>query len=220
MKPANRLTPTQGNSPKNEKMRAIVRSDYGSPDVLTLEEVNKPVVPDNGVLVRVHAASINAGDRHLMRGEPFFIRLMLRGLLKPKVKILGFDVAGRVKAIGRDVTQFQPGDEVFGDLSECGFDAFAEYVCATEAALVLKPINISFEEAATVPSAAPAALQELRNCFGPNPNGVARFRTMNTNVLLITTSFVLLMISAKDYPIAPFCELGDRHTVSRCSNCL
>jgi len=133
--------------------------------MLSLQEVDKPVIPDNGVLVRVHAASVNAGDWHLMRGTPFLLRLIFGGLLKPKIKILGTDVAGRVEAVGKDVTQFQPGDEVFGSLSECGFGAFAEYVCATEAALMLKPANTSFEEAATVPGAALAALQGLRD-FG------------------------------------------------------
>ena len=146
-------------------MKAIVQTEYGSTQMLSLQEVDKPVVPDNGVLVRVHAASVNAGDWHLMRGTPFLIRLIFGGLLKPKIKILGTDVAGRVEAVGKDVTQFQPGDEVFGSLSECGFGAFAEYVCATEAALVLKPANTSFEEAATVPGAALAALQGLRD-FG------------------------------------------------------
>ncbi|KAM3114015.1 NAD(P)-dependent alcohol dehydrogenase [Phormidesmis sp. 146-33] len=144
-------------------MKAIVQSKYGSADVLSLKDVDKPVVRDNGVLVRVRAASVNAGDWHLMRGNPFPIRLMFGGLLKPKIKILGFDVAGQIEAIGKDVTQFKPGDEVFGDLSECGFGAFAEYVCATESALVLKPANLSFEEAATVPGAALAALQGLRD---------------------------------------------------------
>lgn len=144
-------------------MRAIVQTKYGSTDVLSLKEVDKPVMPDDSVLLRVHAASVNAGDWHLMRGTPFPIRLMFGGLLKPKIKILGFDVAGQVEAIGKDVTQFKPGDEVFGDLSECGFGAFAEYVCATESALVLKPANLSFEEAATVPGAALAALQGLRD---------------------------------------------------------
>ncbi len=146
-------------------MKAIVQTEYGSTQMLSLQEVDQPVVPDNGVLVRVHAASVNAGDWHLMRGTPFFIRLIFGGLLKPKIKILGTDVAGRVEAVGKDVTQFQPGDEVFGSLSECGFGAFAEYVCATEAALVLKPANTSFEEAATVPGAALPALQGLRD-FG------------------------------------------------------
>ena len=131
--------------------------------MLSLQEVDKPVVTDKGVLVKVHAASINSGDWHLMRGTPFLSRLMFGGILKPKIKTLGMDVAGQVEAVGKDVTQFQINDEVFGDLSGCGFGAFAEYVCADESALVLKPINTSFEQAATVPAAALAALQGLRD---------------------------------------------------------
>jgi NADPH:quinone reductase-like Zn-dependent oxidoreductase len=145
-------------------MKAIVQTEYGSPDVLSLQEVDKPVVTANGVLVRIRATSVNAGDWHLMRGDPFLTRLMFGGILKPKIKILGMDIAGQVEAVGQDVKQFQVGDEVYGDLSECGFGAFAEYVCATEAALVLKPQNISFEQAATVPCAALTALQGLRDC--------------------------------------------------------
>jgi NADPH:quinone reductase-like Zn-dependent oxidoreductase len=144
-------------------MKAIVQTEYGSTDMLSLQEVDKPVLPDNGVLVRVHAASVDAGNWHLMRGTPFPIRLMFGGILKPKIQILGTAVAGRVEAVGKDVTEFQPNDEVFGDLSECGFGAFAEYACATAAALVLKPANISFEAAATVPVSALAALQGLRD---------------------------------------------------------
>jgi NADPH:quinone reductase-like Zn-dependent oxidoreductase len=145
-------------------MKAIVQTEYGSSDVLSLQEVDKPVVPDNAVLVQVRATSVNAGDWHLMRGDPFLSRLMFGGILKPKIKILGMDVAGIVEAVGKDVTLFHVGDEVFGDLSECGFGAFAEYACATEAALSLKPTNISFEQAATVPVAAMTALQGLRDC--------------------------------------------------------
>ena len=163
MKTSNASIAVQEDSNRNGKMRAIVQTEYGSTEVLRLEEVDKPVVPNNGVLVRVHAASVNAGDWHLMRGTPFISRLMFGGLLKPKIKILGFDIAGRVEAVGKNVTQFEPGDEVFGDLSECGFGAFAEYVCATEAALVLKPIATTFEQAATVPGAALTALQGLRD---------------------------------------------------------
>lgn len=148
----------------NERMRAIAYSQYGSPDVLKLATVDKPVVAENGVLINVHATSVNAGDCHLMRGTPLIIRLIYGGLRQPKVKILGFDVAGHVEAVGKDVTQFKPGDEVFGDLSECGFGAFAEYVCATESSLLLKPETISFETAAAVPGAALAALQGLRDC--------------------------------------------------------
>jgi NADPH:quinone reductase-like Zn-dependent oxidoreductase len=144
-------------------MKAIVQTKYGSPDLLSLAEVDQPVVPDNGVLVRVQATSVHAGDWHLMRGDPFLIRFIFGGILQPKIKILGTDVAGTVEAVGKDVTQFQPGDEVFGDLSECGFGAFAEYVCVPAAALVLKPTNSSFEEAATIPVSALAALQGLRD---------------------------------------------------------
>lgn len=161
---ANTLASTLGKSQNNQKMWAIARSDYGSPAVLSLEEVNKPSVSDNGVLVRVHATSVNAADWHLLRGTPFLVRFMFGGLLKPNIRILGCDLAGRVEAIGKDVTQFQIGDEVFGELSESGFGAFAEYVCAPESALVLKPANLSFEEAAIVPAAALAALQGLRDC--------------------------------------------------------
>jgi NADPH:quinone reductase-like Zn-dependent oxidoreductase len=145
-------------------MKAIVQTDYGSTDQLRLTEVDRPTVPDNGVLLKVHATSVNSGDWRLMRGTPFPIRLMFGGILKPKIKTLGMDVAGRVEAIGQDVTQFRVGDEAFGDLSICGYGAFAEYVCATEAVLVHKPANVSFEQAATVPVAALAALQALRDC--------------------------------------------------------
>jgi NADPH:quinone reductase-like Zn-dependent oxidoreductase len=145
-------------------MKAIIQTEYGSPDVLSLQEVENPVVAANEVLVKVHATSVNAGDWHLMRGDPFLSRLMFGGILKPKINILGMDIAGHVEAVGKDVTQFQVGDEVYGDLSESGFGAFAEYVCATEAALSLKPTNISFEQAATVPCAARTALQGLRDC--------------------------------------------------------
>lgn len=145
-------------------MKAIVQTVYGSPDVLQLAEVSLPRVPDNGVLVKVHATSVNAGDWHLMRGSPFFVRLMFGGLRKPKIPTLGMDVAGTVEAVGRSVTQFKPGDVVFGDTSEAGFGSFAEYVCAPESTFVHKPEQISFEAAATVPVAALTALQGLRDC--------------------------------------------------------
>jgi NADPH:quinone reductase-like Zn-dependent oxidoreductase len=138
------------------KMKAIVRTKYGSPDVLELKEVEKPTPKDNEVLVKIHAASINKADLYLLRGS--LIRLLGGGLLKPKRKILGTDIAGRVEAVGRDVRQFQPGDEVFGGAS----GGFAEYVCAREDALVLKPANVTFEEAAAVTVAAITALQGLR----------------------------------------------------------
>src|SRR5690606_25819762 len=123
----------------------------------TLEEVQKPVPQDNEVLVKVVAASAAAGDWHLLRADPFLTRFMY-GLLKPKHKILGASVAGRVEAVGENVTQFQPGDEVFGDLSMGSFGAFAEYVAAPESAFALKPNNLTFEQAATVPVSAVTAL--------------------------------------------------------------
>ncbi|MEM9908204.1 MAG: NAD(P)-dependent alcohol dehydrogenase [Cyanobacteria bacterium P01_D01_bin.44] len=144
-------------------MKAIVQTEYGPPEVLSLEEIDTPVLQDNEVLVKIRAASVHAGDWHLMRGTPFLIRLMFGGLLKPKHPILGTDIAGQVDAVGKDVTQFRPGDQVFGDLSESGFGAFAEYACAPEAALALKPTNLTFEAAATVPVSAMAALQGLRD---------------------------------------------------------
>lgn len=143
-------------------MKAIVYTHYGSPDVLQLKDIAKPTPRDDEVLIRVHAASLNAADWHLLRADPFLVRLGA-GLLKPKHTILGADVAGRVTAVGSNVTQFQPGDAVFGDISGCGFGGFAEYVCAREDALVLKPANTSFEQAAAVPMAAVTALQGLRD---------------------------------------------------------
>ncbi len=143
-------------------MKAIVYERYGSPDVLQLKEVAKPTPKDNEVLIKVHAASINSWDWELLRGKPFVNRLLF-GLLKPKIKILGADIAGRVEAVGRNVKQFQPGDEVFGDLCECGWGGFAEYVCARENALALKSASMTFEEVAAVPQAAAMALQGLRD---------------------------------------------------------
>ena len=144
-------------------MKAMVYHTYGSPDVLKLEEVEKPVPGDNEVLVKVYAASVNAADWRLLRGKPFLVHLMAGGLFKPKYNILGSDIAGRVEAIGRYVRHFQPGDEVFGDMFECGLGGFAEYVRASEHALVLKPANITFEEAAAVPLAGITALHGLRD---------------------------------------------------------
>jgi NADPH:quinone reductase-like Zn-dependent oxidoreductase len=144
-------------------MKAIVCTEYGPPDVLKLEEIDKPVPGDDEVLVEVHAASVTYSCLMLVRGEPFVGRLMGLGLLKPKHRIPGADIAGRVVAVGRNVKQFQPGDEVYGDLSNCGRGGFAEYVCAPENALALKPANVSFEEAAAVPEAGLVALQALRD---------------------------------------------------------
>ena len=141
-------------------MKAIVRETYGPPEVLRLDDVPMPTNGDNGVLVRVHAASANAGDWHLLRGTPLPFRLVA-GLIKPKYKIIGNDIAGTVEAVGRNVTRFKRGDEVFGEVSRCGFGAYAEYVVARENALALKPANLSFEEAASVPTSGCTALQGL-----------------------------------------------------------
>ena len=140
-------------------MKAIVYYNYGSPDVLRCEDVEKPVPKDDEVLIKVRAASLNALDWRLMRGKPVFARLMGGGLRKPKNTRLCRDVAGQIEAVGRNVTRFKPGDEVFG---VC-LGACAEYVCASEDKLEPKPANISFEEAAAVPVAALTALQGLRD---------------------------------------------------------
>src|SRR5512136_673885 len=143
-------------------MKAIVYTKYGSPDVLHLEEVEKPAPTDNEVLVKIHAAAITVGDLIFVKGSPFLARLG-SGLFKPKHEIPGKEMAGRVEAVGVNVTQFKPGDEVVGELYVCGLGAFAEYVCVPEAAIALKPANISFEEAAAVAESAIVALQGLRD---------------------------------------------------------
>ena len=144
-------------------MKAIVCTKYGSPDVLQFKEVEKPTPKDDEVLVKIHAASVNAYDWHLLTADIFLVRLMGGGLLKPKNTRLGADIAGRVEAVGRNVKQFQQGDDVFGDLAGHGNGSFAEYVSASESAFALKPANLSFEEAAAVPMAATTALQGLRD---------------------------------------------------------
>ena len=144
-------------------MKAIVYSKYGPPEVLRLEEAARPIPKDDEVLIEVRAASVNAADCRLMRGKPFLLRLMGFGLLGPKNKVLGADVAGRVEAVGGSVRRLKPGDEVFGNLSACGWGGFAEYACAREDALLLKPAGLSFEQAAAVPMAAVTALQGLRD---------------------------------------------------------
>jgi NADPH:quinone reductase-like Zn-dependent oxidoreductase len=141
-------------------MKAIVYTKYGSPDVLELKEVEKPAPKDDEVLVKVYAASVNAYDWHFLTADIFLIRLMGGGLFKPKDTRLGADMAGRVEEVGRNIKQFRPGDDVFGDVSHGGF---AEYVCAPENKLALKPANLSFKEAAAVPMAALTALQGLRD---------------------------------------------------------
>ncbi|MCX6142083.1 MAG: NAD(P)-dependent alcohol dehydrogenase, partial [Ignavibacteriales bacterium] len=140
-------------------MKAIVYTKYGSPDVLQLKDVEKPTPKDDEVLIKIDAASVNAYDWHFLTADIFLIRLMGGGLLKPKSTRLGADIAGRVEAVGKNVKEFQPDDEVFGMVR----GGFAEYTCALENALALKPSNLSFEEAAAVPMAAVTALQGLRD---------------------------------------------------------
>ncbi|MFN8434291.1 MAG: NAD(P)-dependent alcohol dehydrogenase [Anaerolineales bacterium] len=142
-------------------MKAIVNTQYGSPDVLQLKEVAKPVPQGNEVLVKIHATAVNAADWHLLKADPFLVRLQY-GLFKPKYTILGADIAGRVEAVGQNVKKFKVGDEVFGDLSGAGWGGYAEYVSVREDVLVRKPANITFEEAAAVPMAAVTALLGLK----------------------------------------------------------
>lgn len=139
-------------------MKAVVYTQYGSPEVLQIEEIEKPTPDENQVLVKVYASSINAGDYFAIGGKPFLFRFFTRGLLKPKNTRLGIDVAGKVEVVGKNVKQFRPGDEVFG----CRNGAFTEYICAREGLLALKPANISYEQAAAVPWAALVALQTIR----------------------------------------------------------
>lgn len=142
-------------------MKAIRRDKYGPPAILELTDIEKPVAKDDDVLVRVRAASLNQADLDYLLGKPFLTR-MGTGLRTPRNRGLGLDVAGQVESVGPDVMTFQPGDEVFGDLTAFGFGAFAEYACAPEAAWALKPASMGFEEAATIPQAAILALQGLR----------------------------------------------------------
>ena len=141
-------------------MKAIVYTKYGPPDVLELKEVEKPTPRDDEVLIKVQAVSVNRSDWEGLRGKPLYARI--GGLLKPRHQILGSDIAGRVEMVGRNIRRFQPGDEVFGDILP-RMGGFAEYVCARESALALKPASMTFEEAAAIPQAAVIALQGIRD---------------------------------------------------------
>jgi NADPH:quinone reductase-like Zn-dependent oxidoreductase len=155
-------------SETEDDMKAMVYTQYGPPDVLKLTEVEKPAPQDGKVLVKVHASSVTFGDLAVLKGEPFMVRFSL-GLREPKIKILGKDVAGQVEAVGANVKQFKPGDEVFGDLSGCGWGAYAEYVLVPENVLVQKPANVTFEAAGAVPESGVVALQGL--CKGQIQSG-------------------------------------------------
>ncbi len=143
-------------------MKAIVYTQYGSPDVLQLTDVEKPMPKEHEVLVKIHTAATNALDWHFVRAEPFLARLE-NGLFKPKNTKLGADFAGWVEAVGSQVTQFKPGDEVVGNNFGHGLGAFAEYICVREEVMVLKPAHVSFEAAAAAPTSALTALQGLRD---------------------------------------------------------
>jgi NADPH:quinone reductase-like Zn-dependent oxidoreductase len=145
-------------------MKAIVQNGYGSPDVFELKEIDRPVVEENDVLVRVHAAALHAGDYFAMRGEPYLVR-MSAGWPKPKNYVPGYDAAGQVEAVGKNVTRIQPGDEVFGACTA----TCAEYVCAAEDKFVPKPANLTLEQAAAVPTSAVAALHGLRDAGKVQP---------------------------------------------------
>ena len=140
-------------------MKAVVQGTYGSPDVLEVRQIGKPVAGDDDLLVRVHAAGVDPGVWHLMTGLPYLVRVMGCGLRTPKVRVRGRDVAGRVEAVGTNVTGFHLGDEVFG----IGGGPFAGYVCARPGKLVAKPANLTFERAAAVPISGLTALQALRD---------------------------------------------------------
>jgi len=144
-------------------MKAVVYNEYGLSDVLTLKELNQPLPKDNEVLIKVHAVSINDWDWGLLRGKPFVNRMMA-GIIKPrKNKVLGSDIAGTIVAVGKSITRYKTGDEVFGDLSAAGFGGFAEYVCAPCQSLTLKPKTMSFEQAAAIPQAGVLALQAVQD---------------------------------------------------------
>jgi NADPH:quinone reductase-like Zn-dependent oxidoreductase len=214
-------------------MKAMICPKYGSPDVLQLREVVKPVPQEDEVLIQIHAASLNSRDLRMLRANPFFMRLMPGGLFRPKNKILGSDVAGRVEAIGCNVRQFKPGDEVFGFLpSATDRGTFAEFVCAREYLITLKPANLTYEQAAAVPLAAMTALQGLRDKGNIQPGqkvlingasgGVGTFavqiaKAFGTEVIAVCSTRNLEMVRALgadhviDYHKEDFTQNGQRY---------
>ncbi len=208
-------------------MKAIVHERYGMPDVLELRDVDLPAIEDHQVLVRVHASSVNPAEWYVVTG-PYFARLFGGGLRKPKGTTVGGDLAGRVEAVGKDVTEFQPGDEVFGTSGA----SWAEYAPAREVRLVRKPANVSFEEAAAVPIAAITALQALRDKGGLQPGqkvlingasgGVGTYAVQLAKVLGANVTAVCSTRNADlarslgadrvvDYTKEDFTQLGERH---------
>lgn len=214
-------------------MKAIVIERYGPPEVLQLREIPTPSQGERQVLVRIHAASVNAADWHIMRGAPFIARFAL-GLLRPKVGVLGQDVAGVVEAVGAAVTRFAPGDEVFGNLFACGMGGFAEYACVPEDALLPKPAASSFEQAAATPLAAVTALQAVRTVGKVEPGqavlingaagGVGTFavqiaKALGADVTAVCSSRNVDQARALgadrviDYSRASFADDGERYDV-------
>ena len=169
-------------------MKAFVYEEYGPPDGLQLKDVDRPTPGTDEVLVKIKAVALNPADWRSLRSDPFFVRFDT-GLVKPKNGILGADIAGHVEAVGTNVTQFKPGDAVFGDI---GLGGFAEYVCITEDKLVLKPSNLSFEEAAAVPKAANTALQALRSM-----RFLKLWHTLKQDVLVEKSPFVSVQESIR-----------------------
>jgi NADPH:quinone reductase-like Zn-dependent oxidoreductase len=211
-------------------MKAIVQDRYGTADVLELEDIDEPVVGSGDVLLRVHAASAHMGDWHFMTGLPYLFRIAGSGLRAPKVRVRGTDVAGRVEAVGKDIRQFQPGDEVFGICD----GAFAEYARAKENKLAPTPANLTFEQAATVPTSGSTALQGLRDVGKVQPGqkvliigaagGVGSFAVQIakafeahvTGVCSTTKMELVRSIGADDvidYTRDDFAETGQRYDV-------
>lgn len=190
-------------------MKAIIRTEYGTPDILQLAEIEKPAPAADEVLVKVHAASINMADRYLMSGKPVMVRLMTGGLFRPKSPRLGADVAGEVIEVGRAVRGFQPGDAVFADLAACGFGGFSEYVAVPEKYLARMPANLTYEQAAAVPMAAVTAYQAVRDA-GPIGSG--------TKVLIVGASggvgtFLVQMVKATGADVTAVCSTKNTEMV-------
>lgn len=214
-------------------MKAIICPRYGSPDVLQLQEVEKPSPREDEVLIQIHAASLNSRDLRMLRANPIFMRLMPGGLFCPKNKILGADVAGRVEGVGRNVKQFKPGDEVFGYLpSSTGKGTFAEFVCANETLVAYKPADLTYAQAAAVPLAAMTALQGLRDsgniCLGQKvlingaSGGVGTFavqiaKAFGAEVTAVCSSWNLEMARSLgadhviDYEVEDFTQSGQQY---------
>ena len=210
-------------------MKAIIQTRYGSPDVLQLREVDAPVLSEDQVLVRVHAAAVNIGDWHLLRGVPYVIRLVA-GLRRPRREIPGLDIAGQVQTVGRDVRQFRPGDEVFGWCK----GAFAEYACAAESDLLPKPANLTSEQSAAVGDSAFTALAAVRDQGKVQPGdkvlingasgGVGTFavqiaKSFGANVTGVCSTTNLEMVRSLgadqvvDYTREDFARTGQRYDV-------